>query len=150
MEASAASRIPSEIIREIVSYLSDIDVRRAFDVRPNRLTVQAHVLRGLSTRLMLHEHMYMGSRAVPSCVYTARYELPNACHAPRRRVQFVDNDMIERKICINADNVHCFVFICRLKRKDGTRGIEDADRQMYHKGDLEEYFWDYLHFDYSY
>jgi hypothetical protein len=130
---AAAHRIPLDIIREIVSYMPDIDVRRAFGIYGKLdLTNYSGVSKALRP-----------SPPVDNVIYQ-HYSLQNAFDPPTRRDQSIENDMLDITIKVQDDGVHYSFYLFRLKPKTGDKQKEQLD--VFHKGTLDDWYWDYSYY----
>ena len=128
------SNIPTEIFYYILEYLGDIDIRRFFgNIRKINLT-EYSILQSI-TRTINPGYC----RELPNYLYR-RYDLQNVCAVPTRKLQHIDDDMIDMKVCIHNEMVMYNFGIYRLKLKTLEKPI--AGEYAHHKGDLEDYYWD--------
>jgi len=75
-----------------------------------------------------------------------KYDLNNFCQLPDRKDLSIDDDMMYVYLTIKENNVKYYIERFRLKK------IEDMDTKrpsIYHKGDYEDYDWEFFSYTYE-
>ena len=75
------------------------------------------------------------------CRYS--YNFQNLFNNSRKKYN-IENDMISTDIYINKKTVKYEIFIGRIKKKNKTM----IKPQIFHKGNLKNYDWHYIYYDY--
>jgi len=138
--AQLAHHVPLDVIREIVSYVDDIDVRRAFGVY-HRITSY------VDTKYDNISRVLRCKPPVDHAVYT-RYYLRNlhdevGMHRLRKE-QRVDDDMLDISVHVSDNSVKYRFYLFRLKPKTGSKQKEEHN--LFHKGNLDNWYWDYVYY----
>jgi len=131
--------LPYEVIKYIIEYSNDIDVRRSF---------------GIYKKIKREKYdfiNYIVREKAPNKNCFMHFNLKNREHIPGRRLKQIDNDMISmRVVAIQTEYANFLLVdfgIYRLKKKTGAKEKEEKTR--YYKADLEDYYWDYCKYKYK-
>jgi len=132
------ANIPEELIRYIIEYIDDIDIRREFNVY-NRIDMSKYRLPIGCTFIHVN---------APTKYY---YNIPNLYDFEERKEKKVVNDFIEVRIMKDADiidesnTILYYIAIYRLKPK--TLKKNQMELELFYSK-INEYYWDYRIFSY--
>lgn len=131
-----ADKIPYEIITHILEYVPNIDIRRHFGIYRK--------INSINTSYLKYICWYDSEVIHDECVH---YRLYNEHNLASRASELLANDIIS--MCYENLSIGFYYrwSIYRLKRKQQQKTIEN--KNYYHKGSHNDYYWDYLEYEYT-
>ena len=129
-------RLPMELVRYIIEYVNDIDIRRNLGVYSKVNLSKFSILNNITiTKHPLHFNNQ-------ETYFYRQYTLPNAYVSLDKRPTLID-DHIEMKICLYQGKVWSNFGLYRLRPK--TEDPIDCVLKRY-RGNYENHYWDYVEY----
>ena len=130
-----AHKLPYEIIKHILEYIPNIDIRIHFGIIQKLKPPPSCLQHVCWHRCSMIDHDYV-------C-----YDLYNEHASINRLSELLSNDMICMSYKNGPDGFYYRWILYRLKKKRNLKMIET--KTYYHTGSLNDYYWDYLEYEYT-
>ena len=135
------NKIPLDIIKIIISYTYNVDLRRQFNIYQKLNIKNFDKINTVIRELKENHIIYSFNLGLDKVKYNYQFELQNVEKIDTRELNNIDNDTLFIEIIIDKNQVKYKLEFLKLKKKPYPEYYNPND--FYYKGELKKgYYWE--------